>query len=80
MRKVITAGACAWVMWTVEPQDSRWSLHSAYTFRATCLIRAVAWDHTNFDDIGRADVTRRKRTNADAGGRSWCLPAGVRPE
>ena len=70
----------AWVLWTREPPGLySWNLHSAYTFRATCLVVAFFWDYSNFDEV-RPDGSTRRRSTRGAGGQSWCLPAGVRPE
>lgn len=54
---------CAWLLWT--PSGGSWQLHSAYTFRATCLVLAVWWDGY--------------KNNRGTFGPSWCLPVGVDP-
>lgn len=66
----------AWVLWVSQyEQTSEWRLHSAYTFRATCLIAGLFVRPTATFRVREGD-----RRTVTLSGKTWCLPPGVRPE
>jgi hypothetical protein len=79
---------CAWVLWTqivtltAPPGDpSRlalpgpWTLDSAYTFRATCLVVSAVKHAYGGDRPGPGGKYAYPSTRLD----TWCLPPGVQP-
>jgi hypothetical protein len=70
----------AWVLWTAQTQDSdEWKLHSAYTLRATCLVMSLLVRPEKRVIIPES-VTGDTRRTIVLRGKTWCLPASVRPE
>ena len=81
----ISLGLVAWVLWTNDLlADGQWKLHSAYTFRATCLVMGAYWGGSRYLAIGAdGKITRVREKDPGAINlpvRTWCLPPGVRPE